>query len=152
KKIGESIRIGAHAQILSEAFRQFTKPLANSNTALILCNQRKQGGIGQLFVSSRKQDAALGGEAIKFHPSQRLKMSFVNLEKAQEAKKSHQKFVVTCEPVKNKISPSRLQARLVINLTGDVSQIDIADSFIKTMQKWGGFSSGKALLSKGYNG
>ena len=145
KRIGESMKIGEHAKLLADMFRKITTPLAESSAALILCNQRKTGGIGQMFINQRQLDATLGGDAAKFHSVHRLKLSFLNAKKNKESKERSQSFVVTANNVKNKVSNSRLQGRFVISLTGDVSEFDIPQSFVTTMQAWSVFSSGRHL-------
>ena len=145
KRLGESMKIGEHAQLLANLFRKITTPLSQSCAALIMCNQRKEGGIGQLFVNARKRDATLGGEAVKFHTIHRLKLGFQSTEKNKETRKRSQQFIVTGETLKNKVSPSRLQGRFVISTSGDVSEFDIPLSFVRTMQAWGSFSTGRHL-------
>ena len=153
RKIGESMSFGRHAQILSAAFRAFAEPLAASRAALIMVNQRKEGGIGDMFVTERKRDATLGGGAMKFHPSQRLKLSFLNTRKAGEEKGSHQAMTVSATMLKNKIQPTRLQARLLLRTTGEVAQFDDAASIIETMVKWGEFNKeGRVLMADAEGG
>jgi len=147
RKVGESGGLAVHAQVLADAFRRITDPLADSRVALVMCNQRKQGGIGDLFVNARKRDAALGGDAPKFAASQRMKLSFVNHGKVKQAKQAGQNFIVRAEMQKNKIAPSRLQVMSVIDVSGAVSQFNAAASYVETMTKWGEMRAGRVVYS-----
>ena len=142
RKIGESRGIGLHAQVLAQAFRVMTEPLSRSRCAMVLCNQRKQGDIGAMFANARKRDASLGGDAVKFAPAQRLKLSFSGTRKDE----TQSAYVVNADVLKNKVSPTRLRACLMMRQTGTVAQFDPAESLAETMVKWGAWADGKVLL------
>jgi RecA/RadA recombinase len=129
RKIGEGA-IGIHAKVLSEGFRMLTPQLAKQNVALVCCNQRKQGGIAQMFTSSRARDTSLGGEAIKFHPSHRLRLKF--------SKQTDGGFIVAAKAVKNKFAPSELQVPLIFRVAGDIPEFDVHATTVETIRKWVG--------------
>lgn len=130
KGIGEG-RIARHASALADGFRRITPVLAGSNVALVCCNQRKRGGIGEMFANQRQQDASLGGDAIKFHPTHRIKLKYM-----KRGGKDATGFVVAAQCLKNKVMPSDLSVTLAFKLNGTPAEFDRAQSLLMTLQRW----------------
>ena len=132
KRVSEG-RIARHATAMSDGLRRITKAVARSNVALVCCNQRKEGGIGEMFTNARQKDATLGGEAIRFHTTHRIKLSYL---KKRAPKEGEAAFVVHAQCLKNKVAPSNLVCSLVFNNQGDVAEWDKPGCIISTLQKW----------------
>ncbi len=134
RKPGEEI-IARHAKILAVGCRRIVGALAISNTALIMCNQLKHGGLGKLFVSEREKDAGLGGKAFQFHSSHILKLD--NPKRVWRTKeKIDDGFSVLATITKSKTGSKRRQCRLVFDTRRDVPQYSAARSALLTLEFW----------------
>lgn len=145
RKIGEG-RIAAHASALSAGLRAIVPLLAKSNTLLICCNQRKQGGLAQMFVKERELDAALGGDALKFHATTRLSLSYARGHKDTKQKRSIG-FVTLTKVLKNKIIPTRLATQLFFDTSLKVAEFNRALSCLFTLRTWGAAQNGRFVYT-----
>lgn len=145
RKIGET-RIGAHASALSAGLRMLVPMLAESNTLLLCCNQRKQGAIAKMFAKERELDAALGGDALKFHSTTRLHVSYVRAFK-DPRRKSADGFVAVAKPLKNKIISAKLVAQLLFDTSMQVAEFSKALSCLFTLRTWGAAQSGRFVYT-----
>ena len=137
-KSGESAAFGAHARALSIWLRGISKTLSASNTALVLCNQRKEGAIGVPYATERQRDATMGGKAIKFHSEIRFRLMF-NTKIIAPGGKGQQRgrdigFETTARVVKNKNGIQGGYARLVFSY--ETGTYDDALSCLRTLQRW----------------
>lgn len=145
RKVGEG-KIGAHASALSAGMRAIVPLLAESNTLLLCCNQRKQGAIAKMFAKERELDAALGGDALKFHATTRLNLSYVKIQKDAKQKRTTG-FVTVAKIAKNKIISARLAAQLLFDTSMQVAEFNRAMSCLFTLRTWGAAQSGRFVYT-----
>jgi recombination protein RecA len=135
RDVGEA-SFGAHARALSEGMRKIAKPLAESNAALIICNQRKEGAMANPFASENDKDATLGGHAIRFHAHARIKLELAKTAYStlRGGRKKEVGFDARIKTVKNKAIARGCRAMLVFR--SDIGKFDNALSCARTLQQW----------------
>jgi len=146
RRIGEA-GLGIHARIMSQAMRKLTKPLARSCTALIICNQRKEGAIGVPFATERDKNKTLGGSAMDFHAHNRLFIQFSRkLVRTVGKNTVNLGFETRAQLIKNKSGKSYIQVRLVfVEEAG--GRYDAGLSCLRTLQHWKVISSGNKAIT-----
>ena len=153
KRIGEGV-FSPHARALSEGLRKMSRPLANSNACVIFVNQRKEGGMGEMFATERKKDATLGGKAIKFHSTVRIRLVYARKFIAMLGKqKVHYADEITATVVKNKERASGTkccECILVLVKMGDGGgKFSNGLTALRTLQHWNALPKGEKVKFAG---
>jgi len=132
--------IAAHAIAMSRGLRRIAKPLSESSTLLVLCNQLREGSIGNMYAPEREKYATIGGKALKFHSTIRLmlelKKKLTVTQGAASGKKIPFGHLINAVTVKNKQGVPYGTALLTLQTRG-VPQFNDAMSTLKTLDAWG---------------
>lgn len=140
-------QIGSHSMALSRAWRGLSKILAKSSIVLLLCNQLKDGAIGNAFASDREKDAMLGAKPIRFHSELILKVQYrrkyYEMIKNAKVEKGFEVFITVD---KNKSGTQGVKARLVFAQYNG-GKFDDALSCLETLRGWGAIAKGTDAAS-----
>jgi len=140
--IGEGA-IALEARALAQGMARLAKPLAQSNTVVIACNQLKAGGFASPYPNKRQMEATKGGSAMKFHADARLSLDFGgDYRTSITGRKRNIGMLVTAAMSKNKQMVNDTRAHLVFDRRNG-GRFDNGLSTLKTLIAWDGCRASK---------